>query len=119
MQTQWFNKGFTGSIHSAVVARYNFLMDMSAPKLAMDRENLINYGVLDWSSFSYNGFNFLSGLAARRRKAWNVIQSCTEAVIATVYKSKPKPEFFSIGGDWEEQQTAKELTKAVKGMFQS
>ena len=53
------------------------------------------------------------------RTSWNVVKSCCDTLAAKIAKNKVKPTFLTSGGDWELQQKAKKLDKALQGMFYS
>jgi len=71
--------------------------------------------------WNYLGIN-LSKLNAQyrfpaERPTLNVVQSCTDALVARMVQSKPKPMFITDAGDTVKRKTAKQLNKFVDGEF--
>ncbi|HET7378715.1 MAG TPA: hypothetical protein VFJ24_01615 [Gaiellales bacterium] len=51
------------------------------------------------------------------RVTLNVIKSCIDSVAAKIAKNKPRIEFVTSGGNWAQQERAKQLSKWVDGIF--
>jgi hypothetical protein len=49
----------------------------------------------------------------------NVIANATDAILAEVTQTKPRPMFVTIGGSWGDQQRAKRLTYYCDAKFQA
>lgn len=50
---------------------------------------------------------------------YNVISSVIDTIVAKVSKNKPKVQFLTDGGNWGQQQKAKNLTAYVNGVFKN
>ncbi len=53
----------------------------------------------------------------RDRLTYNLVQSCTDTVVAKITKNKPKPLFLTNGGDYRLQRKAKKLNQFIDGIF--
>lgn len=51
------------------------------------------------------------------RPTMNVIQSCTDTLVAKMVQNKPKPVFLTSGGDYKRRILAKELNQFMDGEF--
>jgi hypothetical protein len=54
----------------------------------------------------------------RERLSYNVTRSGSQTACAKIAKSKPRPQFLTDDGDWEQQQRAEGLTELVAGQFE-
>jgi hypothetical protein len=54
----------------------------------------------------------------RERLSYNVTRSCSQTACAKIAKSKPRPQFSTDDGDYEQQQRAEGLTEFVAGQFE-
>lgn len=53
------------------------------------------------------------------RVTLNVVKACVDTVSAKIGKSKPKPQFLTVDGDYSLQKKAKNLTQFLEGLFES
>lgn len=53
------------------------------------------------------------------RLSLNIIKSCVDTVTSKIAKSKPRPMFLTDGGNWDQRNKAKKLTKYMDGQFQA
>jgi hypothetical protein len=53
-----------------------------------------------------------------RAPLYNVTRVCSQTACAKIAKSKPRPQFLTDDGDWEQQQRAEGLTELVAGQFE-
>jgi len=76
------------------------------------------YANLELLGMIGGGVNFnQSSRGARNRVTYNVVKSAIDTAASKISKNKPKPQFLTDGGDWNQQQRAKKLTKYVEGVF--
>lgn len=47
----------------------------------------------------------------------NVVQSCADTVTSKIARSKPRPEFLTVRGDWQQRREARDLTDWVDGVY--
>lgn len=47
----------------------------------------------------------------------NVVKACIDTACSKLAKSKPRPIFLTDGGNWDQQERAKDLTKFLDGSF--
>jgi hypothetical protein len=52
-----------------------------------------------------------------RQLTLNGVRSCVNTACAKIGKSKPKPQFLTVDGDWSLQEKAKDLTAFLEGLF--
>jgi hypothetical protein len=52
-----------------------------------------------------------------QRLSYNVVASVCETLQSEVIQSRPRPMFLTSGGDWDEQEKAKQLSKYTEGLF--
>ena len=52
-----------------------------------------------------------------KRPTYNVVKSVIDTITAKVAKSKPKPQFLTSEGDYNQQRRAENLTKYIEGVF--
>lgn len=53
------------------------------------------------------------------RVTLNVVKACVDTVASKIGKSKPKPQFLTVDGDYSLQKRAKLLTQYLEGLFES
>lgn len=53
----------------------------------------------------------------RDRLTYNIVQSCTDTLVAKISKNKPKPLFLTSGGNYRLQRKAKKLNQVIDGVF--
>lgn len=58
-----------------------------------------------------------TNVAGNQRIAFNLVQSCTDALTSKLVKSKPQPYFLTSKGDSKVQRKAKKLNDYAKGLF--
>lgn len=53
----------------------------------------------------------------KNRISYNIVKSCTDTASSKISKNKPKPEFITSGGNWEQAERAKKLSKYIEGVY--
>lgn len=88
------------------------------------RMTQLDMGTRLYGNVSLMGLNGLSysrlvqrTRATTDRLTYNVIQSAIDTLTSKIGKNKPRPLFLTSGGDWRQQQKAKNLGKFVDGIF--
>lgn len=109
----WWNKQ-DKEIHESIKSVINTLQERQAY-----RENL-NY----INARLYSNIELLTALnrnlpsqTRTSRITYNVVKSCIDTVASKIAKAKPKPQFLTDGGNYAQQQRAKNLTQYVEGVF--
>lgn len=111
----------TEDIAGAVFRVVKFLDSQQGLRVARNRRNMYLYGNTDvfgiapGTTRSRTGNPFTA--AGSQRVTYNIIRMASDTLAAKIAKSKPRVTFITDGGDWDQQQRAKGLTKFVDGQF--
>lgn len=54
---------------------------------------------------------------SNNRLSYNIVRSIVDSAASKIAKNKPKPQFLTDKGDWDQQDRAKKLTQYVEGVF--
>lgn len=72
--------------------------------------------LLGFASYRLSSANRNNNLSAGRL-TYNIVKSIIDTAASKIAKNKPKPQFLTDKGDWDQQERAKKLTQYVEGVF--
>lgn len=75
-----------------------------------------NKNLFNFAGSSLNKIDAATGLPADR-PTFNLIQSATDSLVATITQSRPSPIFLTNAGDYKQRKLSKQLTEFVGGEF--
>lgn len=75
------------------------------------------YGNFDSLGFTSSRDYARSASSPKNKISLNLIASCIDALTAKIAKNKPRPSFLTSGGNYLQQQKAKNLDKFIRGVF--
>lgn len=73
------------------------------------------YGGMNLRGLDPYGYN--SPHRSSERIGFNVIESSVDTILSDIIAQKPRPQFLTEDGDWNDQKKAKLLTQFVSGQF--
>lgn len=113
----WY-KATKGNVHDELFPYLAKLENRQSYRQTENVKFMRMYGNMEFQGASAH--NFIkpeSGTSVQNRVTLNVVQSMIDTVTAKITKNKPRPQFLTDGGNFQQQRKSEKLTQFSEGQF--
>ncbi len=115
MSKAWYLKPQKTNIHDEIFETVRSIQTNQSLLRKKIQRNLALYG--ERTQMSFSNSTYITTDDFNDRMQFNVTQSAIDTIFQKITKNKPRIQFLTEAGSWENEQTAKKLNKFLDGQF--